>query len=124
MPEIKNRYKIEARNQMKKDPKFNTEAHKNSLFSKKICGRDVHIEVKNNLNIMIGKHVLSQRFKSNPEMLKKISAELEKYYSNKIYFIRISELEKSKKITKVLRDVNKLEDNKVLDYLTKLNKKN
>jgi len=124
MPEIKNRYKIEARNKMKKDLIFKAEARKNKLFSKRLNGKDVHIEVKNNLNIMIGKHILFQKFKSNPEMLKKINSELEQYYANKLYFMRISESEKSKMITNVLKEINKLNDSELLNYLKKLNKKN
>ncbi len=72
---------------------------------------------KNQLNLMIGRARLRTRFEKNPVLLKDIQKHMEKIIAANMFQSALSNAEKSKVILKVMTDINKLPDSKVLDYI-------
>ena len=110
-------YGAKAAKELRENQTFN-DLHKTYKLLNKNCKKNEQINYfKNQLNLMIGKARLRTRFEKNPVILKDIQKHMEKIITANLFQSSLSSEQKSKVILKVMKDINKLPDSKVLNYI-------
>ncbi|GEM_PF-7050575 len=117
-----NSYRSKVAMNLKKNSEHIENVKDYKLFSRLKTNKEPALQKYNKLGTTIGEHLLQERFKGNKELLTKINAEFNNFKLKHLWNISYKPEQVSKIIIQIRKDISRLPDDKVLDYLKNIDK--
>jgi len=115
-------YRSKVATELKKNSAHIQNVKEYKLFDRIRTNKDPAVQKYNTLGTFVGESLLKERFKGNTEMLSKINKEFNDFKLKHLWHISYKPEQVKKIVIQIRKDISRLPDDKVLDYLKNIDK--